>query len=70
MFTITHHDVAGLPPAPPTAAYLRWISTGLREAHGYDGATIARYLAAAPGVAGAWTETEIEELTRVEPAEA
>ncbi|HEY3529012.1 MAG TPA: histone deacetylase [Nocardioides sp.] len=64
MFTITHHDVASLPLAAPTAAYLQWISAGLREAHGYDDARIARYLAAAPGAAGVWTVTEIEELSR------
>jgi hypothetical protein len=69
MFTITHHDVASLPLAAPTAAYLRWIAAGLREAHGYDVAGVARYLAAAPGVAGAWSESEIEVLTRSEPIE-
>lgn len=69
MFTITHHDVAGLPLAAPTSAYLQWISAGLREAHGYDGPTIARYLAAAPGAAGAWTEAEIEALADWEPAQ-
>jgi hypothetical protein len=68
MFTITHHDVASLPLAAPTAAYLRWISLGLGEAHGYDGGRVARYLAAAPGVAGAWTEAEIEALAQ-EPIE-
>jgi hypothetical protein len=62
MFTITHHDVPSLPPAAPTAPYLTWISVGLREAHGYDASQIARYLVAAPGVDGAWTEAEIEEL--------
>jgi hypothetical protein len=67
MFTITHHDVPGLPLAAPTAAYLRWISTGLREAHGYDDARIAGYLAAAPGVAGAWSVAELEELFGTEP---
>ena len=51
-------------PRRRRAAYLRWITTGLREAHGYDDARIARYLAAAPGVHGAWTEPEIEALTR------
>ena len=50
MSTITHHDVGSLAPAAPTAAYLRWIAVGLREAHGYDDARIARYLVAAPGV--------------------
>ena len=62
MFTITHHDVAGLAPAAPTAAYLRWITVGLREAHAYDDHRIARYLVAAPGVQGAWTEAEIVAL--------
>jgi len=69
MFTITHHDVAGLPLNAPAAAYLRWISTGLREAHGYDGSRIARYLAAAPGAAGAWSEAEIEAIADSEPIE-
>jgi hypothetical protein len=62
MFTITHHDVASLVPASPTAAYLRWIILGLRETHAYDDARIARYLAAAPGVRGAWSEPEIVAL--------
>jgi hypothetical protein len=64
MFTITHHDVASLRPAAPTAAYLQWISVGLGEAHGYDGARTARYLVTAPGIRGAWSETEIAALTR------
>jgi hypothetical protein len=67
MFTITHHDIASLPLAAPAPAYLQWISVGLREAHGYDAARIARYLAAAPGAAGAWTEAELEDLCRSEP---
>jgi hypothetical protein len=69
MFTITHHDVASLPLAAPTAAYLRWIVIGLHEAHGYDATRIARYLAAAPGAAGAWSEPDIEALTRSEAIE-
>ena len=68
MFTITHHDVASLAPAAPTAAYLRWITVGLRETHGYDDRRIARYLAAAPGVEGAWTEAEIVALAASGPA--
>jgi len=67
MFTITHHDVASLPPAAPTAAYLRWIIAGLRESHGYDDARTARYLVAAPGVRGAWTEEEIVALAATAP---
>jgi hypothetical protein len=63
MFTITHHDVGSLRLAAPTAPYLHWISIGLHEAHGYDGARIARYLAAAPGIRGAWAEADLEALT-------
>ncbi len=68
MFTITHHDIASLPLAAPAPTYLQWISAGLREAHGYDEIRIARYLAAAPGAAGVWSEAELEELCRSEPA--
>jgi hypothetical protein len=64
MFTITHHDVGSLRLASPAAAYLGWIAVGLHESHGYDGAQVARYLGLAPGIEGAWTEAEIEELTR------
>ncbi len=70
MFTITHHDVDSLPLAAPTAPYLRWISIGLRESHGYDAARIARYLVDAPGIRGAWTEAEIRELAETEGASA
>src|SRR5262245_788556 len=69
MFTITHHDVPSLTLSAPAAVYLRWISVGLREAHGYDAAQIARYLAAAPGAAGAWSESELEALADSEPIE-
>jgi hypothetical protein len=62
MFTITYHDAGSLTPAAPTATYLQWIAVGLREAHGYDAARTARYLAAAPGIRGAWAERDIEEL--------
>ena len=59
MFTVTHDDVAGLELAAPSAAYLWWIASGLREAHGWSAARIGSYLAAAPGAAGAWTAAEI-----------
>ena len=45
-------------------------SIGLRESHGYDDARIARYLVAAPGIRGAWTETEILALAETEGASA
>ena len=64
MFTVTHHDIPSLPLASPTAAYLHWISIGLREAHGYDAARTARYLVTAPGVAGAWAEAELEAVAQ------
>jgi hypothetical protein len=59
MFTVTHDDVAGLDLAAPTAPYLWWIASGLLEAHGWLAARIGRYLAGAPGAAGAWTAGEI-----------
>lgn len=62
MFTITHGDVADLEPAAPSAAYLRWIAIGLREAHRYDADRTARYLAAAPGIQGTWTQAALREL--------
>jgi hypothetical protein len=62
MFTVTHEDVPGLDPAPPSAPYLAWIVAGLREAHGWDAERSAAYLATAPGVRGAWTTSEIAAL--------
>jgi hypothetical protein len=69
MFTVTHHDVGSLAPTAPAAAYLRCISIGLRESHGYDDARIAGYLLAAPGMRDAWTEADLEALLPVGPAE-
>lgn len=62
MFTVTHDDVGSLEPVPPTAAYLRWIAAGLRDAHGWDPGRVAGYLAPAPGVAEAWTFGELVDL--------
>ena len=50
MFTVTHGTVADLEPAAPTAPYLRWIATGLTEAHGWNAQQVVDYLQAAPGV--------------------
>ena len=52
-------------PAAPSAAYLRSIATGLREAHGWDDAQIASYLASAPGARGSWTTTTVLEALQV-----
>ncbi|MFE9422649.1 histone deacetylase [Kitasatospora sp. NPDC006697] len=39
----------------PSAAYLRQLAAGLREAHGWGRERIAGYLAARPGAAGLWS---------------
>jgi hypothetical protein len=55
MFTVTHGTVADLTPVAPTAPYLHWIVTGLRESHGWGIEQIVEYLHAAPGVPLEWT---------------
>lgn len=55
MFTVTHGTVADLVPVAPTASYLRWIATGLIEAHGWNSQQVVDYLHAAPGVRLGWT---------------
>ena len=55
MFTVTHDSAADLEPVAPTAPYLRWIATGLIEAHGWALTRVIDYLHAAPGVGLAWT---------------
>jgi hypothetical protein len=47
----------------PSAAYLRMLAAGLREAHGWDTHRVAGYLTGLPGCAGAWTEAAILALT-------
>jgi hypothetical protein len=64
MLTITSNAVPS--PAAPAATYLWSITDGLREAHGWDAPRIAEYLAAAPGLAGAWTRQEVTELANEE----
>lgn len=59
MFTVTHGEAAELVPAAPSAAYLRWIATGLREAHGWDAGQVAAYLSRARGAAA------VDELLRL-----
>lgn len=49
MYTVTHGDAAELVPVAPAPSYLRWIATGLREAHGWGGSRIVEYLRTAPG---------------------
>lgn len=47
---------------PPSAAYLRTIAAGLRDAHGWDATQIGNYLATRPGAAGTWTPESITTL--------
>lgn len=62
MFTVTHDPAADLEPAAPTAPYLRWIATGLTEAHGWNTQQVVEYLQAAPGVQKAWTPDALTDL--------
>lgn len=66
LFTVTNGDIRGLVLAPPSPPYLRSIAVGLREAHGWDDARIASYLAAAPGARESWTPASVLEALRVD----
>ncbi|OEJ25038.1 histone deacetylase [Streptomyces agglomeratus] len=54
--------VNDVPWVKPSAAYVRYLATGLLGAGGFDGATIASYVANCPGAAGHWTAREVEHL--------
>jgi hypothetical protein len=60
--TITAHS----PPEPeaPTAAYLRWVCAGLREAYGWSPERVGRYLADCCGVRGRWSEDDLVDLAQ------
>ncbi|MFG1820182.1 histone deacetylase [Kribbella sp. NPDC049174] len=63
MFTVTHGTAADLEPVAPTAPYLRWITAGLIESHGWTAGRVAEYLLSAPGVSSVWTLDELVALT-------
>jgi hypothetical protein len=46
----------------PAGRYLKFLASGLAEAHGWSTHEIASYLASCPGAEGEWTITEIERL--------
>jgi hypothetical protein len=60
MFCLTSRQ--DLVPAAPSAAYLRTILVGLREAHGWTAAESAHYLIRAAGVTPTWTAERITRL--------
>jgi hypothetical protein len=70
LFTVTNGDLRGLTLAAPSVPYLRSIATGLREAHGWDDARIAAYLADAPGARESWTSAAVLEALRLDGAGA
>lgn len=51
--------------APPSAAYLRVLAAGLREAGGRSAAEVAGYLASRPGAAGHWTPEDVARVVGV-----
>ncbi len=56
---------AEAPLNAPTAAYLRVLAAGLREAHGWDTARSAAYLSSRPGAAGAWSADGVARVLAV-----
>ncbi|MCE0537243.1 hypothetical protein LWF15_17210 [Kineosporia rhizophila] len=55
-------NAGDVPALAPSAAYLRVLGLGVKQAHGWPVPQVARYLAAAPGAAGAWSADEIAAL--------
>lgn len=66
LLTITRGDVADLPLAAPSPAYLWWIGTGLAVTHGWSVAETVAYLLAAPGVEGGWDADSLLRLLAAE----
>jgi hypothetical protein len=64
LLTVTHSDVARLPAAAPSAAYVSQIATGLHESHGWGPERIGEYLAGVPGARRAWTATSLAQVAR------
>jgi hypothetical protein len=60
-FTAPWH-CADVPGNPPAAAYLRHLSAGLADSHGWTTEQIAAYLAACPGADIGWTADSIAAL--------
>lgn len=58
---------ADAPWNAPAAMYLRHLTAGLVEAHGWSRGRAARYLAGRPGAAGTWTPEAIAALPVLAP---
>ena len=71
MFTVTNGDIGSLDARrTERRRTCGRIAAGSREAHGWDDARIASYLAAAPGARESWTSAAVLEALRVEGADA
>ncbi|MGH6655019.1 MAG: histone deacetylase [Actinocrinis sp.] len=46
----------------PTAQYLAYLASGLKESHGWSAREVAEYLVACPGAKETWTVGEIERM--------
>lgn len=55
--------VADVEGNPPSAPYLRHLTSGLMEAGRWEAAAVAGYLASRPGAAGHWTPEEVAALS-------
>lgn len=64
MITLGSLAPQDLPLTAPSAGYLRMISAGLTESHGWDPDQIGSYLASRPGALGTWTAESITALVR------
>lgn len=52
----------------PSPEYLRMLAAGLQEAHGWDQARTAGYLAGLPGAIGSWTTADIAAMLAANPS--
>ncbi|NYG05864.1 hypothetical protein BJ986_000351 [Phycicoccus badiiscoriae] len=62
VLTFTTPNLAALQRSSPTAAYLRAIVAGLREAHHLSDEALVTYLLGRPGIAPAWDAASLAEL--------
>lgn len=61
------HGAGEVEPLAPSAAYLRMLAGGLRDAHGWPLERVAHYLAGLSGAVGTWTAEEIAAAVSAHP---